>query len=405
MPGQVEREVAGRHADAIQPRPEFIEFACGALQARRVANDTDFVPHYLIQRLADRVEIAGGFRQRRAAARGSSIDSVLVGLVKSAVRLDPLRHHVAGDAAEHRRIRHAVAAETVRAMHAARIFACDEQTRQIRRAIRPERDTAHHVMRRRHHIDQAGHEIKAAVGAALDHAPEHTAHHRGIEMAHRDIQPAARPDPPRAHFLVHAAAHDVARRALAARIVVVHEALAGAVKQIAADPAQTLLDDSAGDARMRSCHQPGRMKLHHFHVTQRKPGSERHRHAVARLVARRRVKLVHGRPAAGGEQHGLRLHEHEFAAAHVYHQHAGKRITCLVLHELDRAVLLEPVDAARPHLFGKPVDDFDAGQIAFVHGAVERLPRERLLVNRAIGIAVEKATQFVLELVDALHRY
>ena len=61
-------------------------------------------------------------------------------------------------------------------------------------------------------------------------------------------------------------------------------------------------------------------------------------------------------------------------------------------------------DAARPHLLGEPVDDLDAGQIAFVHRAVEGLAGERFLVNRAVGIAIEKTAELVLELVDALDR-
>ena len=36
---------------------------------------------------------------------------------------------------------------------------------------------------------------------------------------------------------------------------------------------------------------------------------------------------------------------------------------------------------ARPHLLGEPVDDLDAGEVALVHGAVEGLAGERLLVD------------------------
>ena len=39
-----------------------------------------------------------------------------------------------------------------------------------------------------------------------------------------------------------------------------------------------------------------------------------------------------------------------------------------------------------------------------VHGAIERLPGERLLVDRAVGVAVEEAAELVLELMDALDR-
>ena len=52
----------------------------------------------------------------------------------------------------------------------------------------------------------------------------------------------------------------------------------------------------------------------------------------------------------------------------------------------------------------EPVHDLDAGEIALVHGAVEGLPGERLLVDRAVGVAVEEAAELVLELVDPLDR-
>ena len=67
-------------------------------------------------------------------------------------------------------------------------------------------------------------------------------------------------------------------------------------------------------------------------------------------------------------------------------------------------MLLQPVDAAGPHLLDEAVHDLDAGQVALVHRAVERLSGERLLVDRAVGIAVEEAAELVLELVDALDR-
>ena len=70
--------------------------------------------------------------------------------------------------------------------------------------------------------------------------------------------------------------------------------------------------------------------------------------------------------------------------------------------EIERAMLFQPLNAARPHLLGEPVHDLDAGEVALVHRAVERLPGERLLVDRAVGIAVEEAAELVLELVDAL---
>ena len=47
------------------------------------------------------------------------------------------------------------------------------------------------------------------------------------------------------------------------------------------------------------------MELHHLHVAQRQARAQRHGQAVHALVAGRRVIAVHGRPAAGRQQHGL----------------------------------------------------------------------------------------------------
>ena len=183
-----------------------------------------------------------------------------------------------------------------------------------------------------------------------------------------------------------------------------HEAFFVAVEQISARAAQPFFDNGAGDARVRACDQSRGVKLHHFHIAQRQPGTQCHRHAVAGFVARRRVKLVHGRPAAGGEQYRLRLHEHEFTAADIDHQHAGKRIACFVFDELHRAMLFHAFDSTRPHLLGQPVHDLDAGQVALVYRAIKRLPGERFLMNGAIGIAIEKTAQFVFKFMDTLNR-
>jgi len=139
------------------------------------------------------------------------------------------------------------------------------------------------------------------------------------------------------------------------------------------------------------------MELHHLHVAQRKAGAQCHGEAIAALVARGRVIAVHRRPAASGEQHGLGAHEHVVAGAHVDEQHAGDCRAVGGLDQLDGAVLFQAVDAPRPDLLGEAVHDLDAGQIALVHRAVERLAGEGFLVHRAVGIAVEEAAQLVLQ--------
>ena len=67
-------------------------------------------------------------------------------------------------------------------------------------------------------------------------------------------------------------------------------------------------------------------------------------------------------------------------------------------------MVLDAAHVAPPDLFGEPIDDLDAGQIALVHGAVEGLPGEGLLMHGAVGIAVEEATELVLQFADAFRR-
>ena len=64
-------------------------------------------------------------------------------------------------------------------------------------------------------------------------------------------------------------------------------------------------------------------------------------------------------------------------------------------------MILQPPHVAPPDLLGQPVDDLDAGEIALVHGAVEGLPGERLLMHGAVGIAVEEAADLVFQFADA----
>jgi hypothetical protein len=200
------------------------------------------------------------------------------------------------------------------------------------------------------------------------------------------------------------AADDVARRAFTARVVVEHEALAFAVQQKAAQTAQALFEHGAGHARVFARKQSGRMELNHFHVAQRKAGAQCHRHAVAGLVARWRVVFVHRWAAAGGEQRVSRAHEQQFARTHVEHQHARQTRSVGGRHKIERAVILEPPHIAPPDLLGEAIDDLDAGEIALVHRAVERLSGKRLLMDRSVRIAVEEAAELVLQLADARAR-
>ena len=174
------------------------------------------------------------------------------------------------------------------------------------------------------------------------------------------------------------------------------------VEEVAAGAAQPFLQHGAGHPRVRPGEQSGRMELHHLHVAQRKPEAQRHREAVAALVAGRRVIPVHRGAAAGGEQHRLRLHEHDTrrcGCRRAARRRAPPSFPVAAMKSSARCSSSRR-DAARPHLLGEPVHDLDAGKVALVHRAVERLAGERLLVDRAVGIAVEEAAELVLELVD-----
>lgn len=132
------------------------------------------------------------------------------------------------------------------------------------------------------------------------------------------------------------------------------------------------------------------MKLDHFHIAQGHSRAQRHGQSIAALVARRRVKSGHRRSSSGGQQHGLGLDENEFAAARVYHEHPRERRSVGGLDEFNRAVLFEPVEFARPNLFGQVVDDRDASQIPLMDGTIERLASEDLLVHGRVGVSVEE---------------
>src|SRR5262249_22927755 len=130
-----------------------------------------------------------------------------------------------------------------------------------------------------------------------------------------------------------------------------------------------------------------------------------HGQAVHALVTRGRMVLVHGGSAAGREQNGLRLNEAQAACSDVDQQNARNRPAVFARNQSERAMLLEPAEAgARDHLLHQTVDDLDSGEVTLVYGSVEGLARERLSVQRPVRIAIEEATDFVLELSHALDR-
>ena len=72
--------------------------------------------------------------------------------------------------------------------------------------------------------------------------------------------------------------------------------------------------------------------------------------------------------------------------------------------QADRAVLFKSPNWPRHHLFHQPADDLDAGEIALVHGAIGGLAGEGLMMEGAVGVAVEKTADLVFQLLHAGHR-
>src|SRR6185503_3251977 len=180
-PGQVEGQGGPVDARRVESRVELLERPLGALQARRIADDADVVPHDVVEPFAYLLDIAGLPAQRSGRGSDRLLDRRRIRLVECSVGAQPPGHRIAGDTAENRRVGDAVAAQPVRAVHAAGVLARDEQARELAPALAVEHYTAHHVVRRRDDFDQSPREIEAAVGAALDHALELLAHALGPE--------------------------------------------------------------------------------------------------------------------------------------------------------------------------------------------------------------------------------
>ncbi len=127
--------------------------------------------------------------------------------------------------------------------------------------------------------------------------------------------------------------------------------------------------------------------------------------AVAALVARGRVVLVHGRPAAGGQQHRLRLHEHDIRRC-ACRSSARRRarlpsavlISSTARCSSSRSMSRAQTCSASRLMISMPV----RSPLCTVRSKV--CPAKAFWWTRAVGVAVEKAAQLVLQLVDALDR-
>ena len=286
-------------------------------------------------------------------------------------------------------------------MHATGVLARGKEAVDRGAALAVDDDTAHHEVRGRPDLDWPAREVAPKVAAALHHPAEVALHVLRAEMRNVDPHPAVLRAATFADLEERGARDQVARRALHARRVVArHESLAQTIAQIASGAPQAFLEQRAGHQRARN-HEAGRVELHHLHVAQWQARAIRERDAVGRLVRGAREDPVHRRPAAHREQRRARPHEREGSGAHVEHDRA-RGPSDLVEHQLHRPRLLEHADIrARPHLLRQTVHDLDAREVALVDGAVVGLSRERLLVDAALGRAIEEAAVPGLELEHA----
>ncbi len=136
-----------------------------------------------------------------------------------------------------------------------------------------------------------------------------------------------------------------------------------------------------------------------------RPAAQRHRQAVAALVARRRVIAVHRRAAAGGEQHRLRLAPARTrrcacrpAARRRAPSRRAVRMNSSARCSSSRSMPRAHTCSDSRLMISMPV----RSPLCTVRSNV--WPGEGLLVHGAVGIAVEKAAELVLELVHALDR-
>ena len=254
MPGQVVAAVAIGHADAAQ-RGMVGGHGLQAALHRALAQHADVVPHGPRQLVAQFMDAAGRLRKGIFRALDAARDGARIRIAPAAVRGHVRGHRIAGDAAEHGGIRHAIAAEPVGAMHAATVLARRVQPRRRGRAVDVELHATHQIVRGRHHLDLAARQVEAAVLAAVDHAGEGLGDFLRTQVAHLDVHAAHGTGASGTHFRVDAPADHVARGAFAALVVVGHEALAVAIEQIAAGAAQSFLQHRARHAGVGAAQQ------------------------------------------------------------------------------------------------------------------------------------------------------
>ena len=209
------------------------------------------------------------------------------------MRRNVVRRRLAEDEA----FEQAVRREAVGAVQARlRALARCVEAGQIGAAVAVHDDAAAGVMLRRHDGDRPGRHVDAEADQLFVNVGKVAAHEFGGHVAdvEVDVVEAVALD-----LGVDRARHHVARREFGARIVVGHEAMAGArVEQPPALAANGLRDEEVLDVEIVEA---GRVELHEFHVGDARAGPPRHRDAVAGRALRRGREQIGSPRAAGGE--------------------------------------------------------------------------------------------------------
>ena len=94
----------------------------------------------------------------------------------------------------------------------------------------------------------------------------------------------------------------------------------------------------------------------------------------------------------------------KLTAAHIDHQYPGDRVTRLIGNQRQRSVFFHQFNRRGAHLFHQSADNFDTGKITLVYGAVEGLTGEGLMMERAVGLTIEKTAQLVFQFLHADNR-
>ena len=205
-------------------------------------------------------------------------------------------------------------------------------------------------------------------------------------------------------LLVHAAGDEVARRqVLQGRRVALHEALAVAVAQDRTFASAALCEQHAGAV------DTGRVELPELHVFERQAGARRHAKAVAGVDEGVGRGSEDAPCSAGGQHDHLGLQDVDLPGLHLERRDADDGAFA-VADQVERHPLDEEIGACLDVLLVERVQHRVAGAVGRRAGALHGLlavvggvATERALVDRAVGIAVERHAE-VLELVDDVRR-